>query len=64
MLEALQQELHLRRASLGSARISTLYFGGGTPSLLSEAEISALFDALHKNYKLSKVKECTLEANS
>ena len=63
MLEALRKELCLQRECLGRARIQTLYFGGGTPSLLSVEELSTLFDSLRKHYRLSDLEECTLEAN-
>ena len=63
MLEALQKELYLRRRHLGRAQIRTLYFGGGTPSLLRVEELSTLCGSLHKYYDLSGLTECTLEAN-
>ncbi|MEO6582946.1 MAG: radical SAM family heme chaperone HemW [Ferruginibacter sp.] len=44
-------------------KIATVYFGGGTPSLLSEDEIVSLFAALHKEFNISVDAEITLEAN-
>ncbi|WP_281615676.1 radical SAM family heme chaperone HemW [Flammeovirga sp. SubArs3] len=44
--------------------IETIYFGGGTPSLLSERELNKLMEVIYKNYSISdKTLEVTLEAN-
>lgn len=43
--------------------IDTLYFGGGTPSLLNVDELRTIFDALEKNYSWSNATEITLECN-
>ncbi|MBB3700943.1 radical SAM family heme chaperone HemW [Flammeovirga yaeyamensis] len=43
--------------------IETIYFGGGTPSILSIDELSVLLDKVHNNFNTSGVKEVTLEAN-
>jgi oxygen-independent coproporphyrinogen-3 oxidase len=63
VLEAIGKELSLRRAFLMGAAIETIYFGGGTPSLLSYDELSRMFEQIDRLYGLSSVKECTLEAN-
>ena len=44
-------------------KIETIYFGGGTPSLLNEEELKKLLDAAHRKYNVSKDAEITLEAN-
>ncbi len=62
-LPALLRELELRKEYLPDKNIRTVYFGGGTPSLLSTAEINAVFDALSAVFKLSGDVEVTLEAN-
>ena len=61
MVEALIKELML----VGSKEniVSTIYFGGGTPSLLTTDEIKKLLDAAHLHFKISKDAEITLEAN-
>jgi oxygen-independent coproporphyrinogen-3 oxidase len=41
----------------------TIYFGGGTPSLLTVDELSAIFEMIYKNFNVSKEAEITLEAN-
>jgi len=42
--------------------VDTLYFGGGTPSLLSPAQLNRIFEALHRNFTLTPAAEITLEA--
>src|SRR5690606_26365921 len=44
-------------------KVETIYFGGGTPSLLSSEELQQIFEAIYKNYTVSKKPEITLEAN-
>jgi oxygen-independent coproporphyrinogen-3 oxidase len=43
--------------------ISTIYFGGGTPSLLSSGEINAIMQAIYDNFQIEENTEITLEAN-
>lgn len=63
LLEAMLREIAMQRDYLQGAKIETIYFGGGTPSMLSADEINRLFDAIFKNYEVDNLKECTLEAN-
>ncbi|GIV37690.1 MAG: coproporphyrinogen III oxidase [Cyclobacteriaceae bacterium] len=63
MVEAMVHEMHLRRDYLPDKNIETIYLGGGTPSLLSEALLAALFEALHRIFSVSHGAEVTLEAN-
>lgn len=64
VVEAVVRELALRHAYLGPhAVLNTIYFGGGTPSLLSTAELDALFAAIHKHFAVAPDAEITLEAN-
>lgn len=46
-----------------TGKIETVYFGGGTPSLLQEAELALLFEALHRRFSIPADAEITLEAN-
>jgi len=62
-LNALLRELELRRDYLGDVTIQTLYFGGGTPSLLEEAELNRLFEHIYRLYRVAPDAEVTLEAN-
>ncbi|UYZ58222.1 radical SAM family heme chaperone HemW [Hymenobacter latericus] len=63
VVQALVRELELRHDYLGSAGLSTVYFGGGTPSLLTEAELLTLFEAIYKYFDVAADAEITLEAN-
>ncbi len=62
MVDNLAKELTLRRDFL-SEKISTIYFGGGTPSLLSGAEISRLIKTAESQFDCSDLQEITLECN-
>lgn len=61
-LDALNREIAREGALLGRPRVRTLFFGGGTPSLLEPAETLALADALRRAFAL-RPREVTLEAN-
>lgn len=63
LIECLLTELEIRSDELNNEEIQTIYFGGGTPSLLSQTEIDRLIDAVHQIYKVVENPEITLEAN-
>lgn len=63
MVSALIQEIVLQKDFLSGEKIETIYFGGGTPSILNCKEISQLLDTITKYYNISKNVEITLEAN-
>jgi oxygen-independent coproporphyrinogen-3 oxidase len=63
LIDALVKELQLRKDELKNQTVETIYFGGGTPSLLTIDELQLLIDAIYENYKVSKHPEITLEAN-
>lgn len=62
-LEALKQEIVQRKDYLSNLSIHTVYFGGGTPSLLSVTEIEHLLLLINKHYPVASNTEITLEAN-
>ena len=62
-IDALCQELELRRDYLDEERIETIYFGGGTPSQLAKEDFERIFSSLYKIYPISPEAEITLEAN-
>ncbi|MGB5648383.1 MAG: radical SAM family heme chaperone HemW [Muriicola sp.] len=63
MLWALQEELRLRANEFRDTTVSTIYFGGGTPSVLSASEIEQLIQTVYSHYKVEESPEITLEAN-
>ncbi|MFD2543315.1 radical SAM family heme chaperone HemW [Lacinutrix gracilariae] len=63
LVQALITELELRKKELENQVVETIYFGGGTPSLLTNNELLLLINAVHENYIVSKNPEITLEAN-
>jgi oxygen-independent coproporphyrinogen-3 oxidase len=63
MLKAIKAEIRLRSAEWEKITFDTLYFGGGTPSVLSDDEINLLVEEVLKNYTFSNKIEFTLEAN-
>lgn len=62
-LQALHREIELRKEYLEGSTIKTIYFGGGTPSLLSADELQSILKHLAQNFALENVEEITLEAN-
>lgn len=63
LLAALRKEIALQKDWLEGASVDTIYFGGGTPSLLSADELLRLLDGLNRTFNIGDLKECTLEAN-
>jgi oxygen-independent coproporphyrinogen-3 oxidase len=64
-VDALVKEMALRKNYLldSGAPLETIYFGGGTPSLLTGDELARIFEAIHGHFQLSPHAEITLEAN-
>lgn len=63
MVQALHAEIILKKDYTGTEQIETIYFGGGTPSLLSAAELGMLISEITEYYPVSSSAEITLEAN-
>ena len=64
MVTAIAHEIALRKDYLGPRPvIDTVYFGGGTPSLLTASELEELFAAIETHFDLAPGAEITLEAN-
>jgi oxygen-independent coproporphyrinogen-3 oxidase len=61
--QALLKEIVLQKDYLQAEKIETIYFGGGTPSLLSAKEIDEIINQIHKYFKLDSRAEIDLEAN-
>ena len=63
VIGALAKEIELEKAYLGSETVHTIYFGGGTPSLLTISELKFILSSLFQNYLIATGTEITLEAN-
>ncbi|WP_374401555.1 radical SAM family heme chaperone HemW [Flavobacterium sp.] len=64
MILALAKEIEMRKSEFQDEIVETIYFGGGTPSILSIEDLRFLIDAVYRNYKVVENPEITLEANS
>ncbi|WP_081918286.1 radical SAM family heme chaperone HemW [Sphingobacterium sp. ML3W] len=63
MLSMLYKEIELRADYLEDKKIQSIYFGGGTPSILEAEDISRLIDKVSKHFEIDSNIEITLEAN-
>jgi oxygen-independent coproporphyrinogen-3 oxidase len=63
MVLALAKEIALRKSEFQDDAVETIYFGGGTPSILQIEDIRLLIDEVYRNYKVVDNTEITLEAN-
>ena len=62
-LEALLNEILLQKKYLNDEVVDTIYLGGGTPSLLSEADLYHIINAIYRNFAVAADPEITFEAN-
>ena len=63
MIESIANELVERKDYLENKGISTIYFGGGTPSLLDQNELQIIINAIYQNFDVDEGIEISLEAN-
>ena len=63
MVLAIAKEIQMRKSEFVNEEVETIYFGGGTPSVLTSEEINFLITEVYKNYSVSENPEITLEAN-
>lgn len=63
VVDAMLCEIESQRDFLHDKVIRTIYFGGGTPSLLTIQQVEKLLDKCHENFDTSQLSEITLEAN-
>ena len=63
LVSALLKEIELQSGYVDNAKLETIYFGGGTPSILSATELNAILQAVNRNFEVSQDAEITIEAN-
>jgi len=63
LVQALVKEVALQKPFLEGETVETIYFGGGTPSLLSTEEVQLLLQTIYREYNVTPGAEITLEAN-
>ncbi|GLB47915.1 radical SAM family heme chaperone HemW [Neptunitalea lumnitzerae] len=63
MVQALLTEIEMRKDEFANQEVATIYFGGGTPSILSVSEIEQLIQQVYTHYTVVDTPEITLEAN-
>ncbi|MFV8269329.1 radical SAM family heme chaperone HemW [Flavobacterium sp. GT2N3] len=63
MVLAIAKEIQMRKSEFKNQIVETIYFGGGTPSVLTSEEINFLIAEVYANYSVSESPEITLEAN-
>lgn len=63
MVMALAKEIEMRKNEFQDEQVETIYFGGGTPSILAVSDIKLLIDAVYSNYNIVENPEITIEAN-
>jgi len=63
MVLALAKEIEMRKSEFQNDIVETIYFGGGTPSILEISDLKFLIDSVYKNYKVVSTPEITVEAN-
>ena len=63
MISCIKKELISRKNYLKSSSVKTIYFGGGTPSILTKYDTNTILKTIYDNYKVSEKLEITLEAN-
>jgi oxygen-independent coproporphyrinogen III oxidase len=59
----IEKELMLRSSFIANERIDTIYFGGGTPSLLQPQQVAQILNSIAKKYPISEDSEITIEVN-
>tara|TARA_B110000971_G_scaffold52183_2_gene52913 strand:- start:3921 stop:5114 length:1194 start_codon:yes stop_codon:yes gene_type:complete len=62
-IKAVCKELMLRKSEYASEEIQSIYFGGGTPTVLEVSELEVILQTVYEHYKVSDTPEITLEAN-
>lgn len=62
-IDSLKTEIKLRKNDIGIQKVQSIYFGGGTPSLLTQDEMHTILETIKEHYDTSDVLEITIETN-
>ena len=63
MLKSIKKEIKTRQSYLNDSKVNSIYFGGGTPSILDNKEIKSLIHTIYDYFKIDSDPEITLECN-
>src|SRR5688572_26005543 len=63
LVQDITNELRIQKTYLAEEKVDTIYFGGGTPSVLSASEVDNILGTIFKNFDVDHSSEITLEAN-
>ena len=63
MIKSMQVEITQRKDYLKRQKVSSIYFGGGTPSILTTSDIKKLLKNIYQNHQINKDAEITIECN-
>jgi oxygen-independent coproporphyrinogen III oxidase len=63
LIDSIVRELNIRKDYLQNSPINTIYFGGGTPSILSNEQFLLIFEAIYRLFTVAEDAEITFEAN-
>ena len=64
MTNAILRELELQKDYLNGEKVETIYFGGGTPSLLNQEDLEAIFKKIYELHDMAKNPEITFGSQS
>ena len=63
IVDSIVKEIEIRQEYLQKQPVKTIYFGGGTPSVLNKEQFSLIFESIYKHFEVNDDAEITLEAN-
>ncbi|MFT4524629.1 MAG: oxygen-independent coproporphyrinogen-3 oxidase [Bacteroidia bacterium] len=63
LVDSICMEIDIQKGYLDQSELTSIYFGGGTPSLLSESQLNQILESIHAKHAVNSKAEITLEAN-